>query len=81
VQALETVRCVEEKVIVSVADANIGSIFGWGFAPFQGGTLQYINAYGLPAFVARCRELAARYGERFVPPALLVQMAAEGKSF
>jgi len=81
VQALETVRCVEEKVIISVADANIGSIFGWGFAPFKGGTLQYINAYGVPAFVARCRELAARYGERFAPPVLLVQMAAEGKTF
>jgi 3-hydroxyacyl-CoA dehydrogenase/enoyl-CoA hydratase/3-hydroxybutyryl-CoA epimerase len=81
VQALETVRCLEEKVIISVADANIGSIFGWGFAPFKGGTLQYINDYGLPAFVARCRELATRYGERFAPPNLLVEMAAEAKTF
>jgi 3-hydroxyacyl-CoA dehydrogenase/enoyl-CoA hydratase/3-hydroxybutyryl-CoA epimerase len=78
---VETVRCLEEKVITSVADANIGSILGWGFAPFKGGTLQYINDYGLPAFVARTRELAARHGERFAPPGLLVEMAAESRTF
>ena len=50
-------RCLEEKVLTSVADANIGSIFGWGFAPFKGGTLQYINDYGVRAFVERCHEL------------------------
>lgn len=81
IQALETVRCYEEGVLTSVADANIGSIFGWGFAPFQGGTLQYINAYGLPAFVARSGELAAKYGERFEPPELLVRMAEAGETF
>ena len=80
-QAIETVRCFEEGVLRSVADANIGSIFGWGFAPFSGGTLQYINAYGLPRFVARAQELAAQYGPRFTPPALLVEMAEQGKSF
>lgn len=81
VQALETVRCYEEKVVTTVADANIGSIFGWGFAPFKGGTLQYINDYRVAAFVARCHELEAIYGERFAPPALLVEMAAAGKTF
>jgi 3-hydroxyacyl-CoA dehydrogenase/enoyl-CoA hydratase/3-hydroxybutyryl-CoA epimerase len=81
VQALETVRCLEEGVLRSVADANIGSIFGWGFAPFKGGTLQYIDDYGLPAFVARSQKLAARYGERFHPPALLLKMAAEDAKF
>ncbi len=81
VQALETVRCLEEGVLRSVADANIGSIFGWGFAPFKGGTLQYINDSGLPAFVARSRELAARYGDRFQPPALLVKMAEQDNNF
>ncbi len=80
-QALETVRCYSEGVIESVGDANIGSIFGWGFAPFQGGTLQFINAYGLPAFIARSHELAAAYGERFAPPELLARMAAENKQF
>jgi 3-hydroxyacyl-CoA dehydrogenase/enoyl-CoA hydratase/3-hydroxybutyryl-CoA epimerase len=80
-QAIETVRCYEEGVLRSVADANIGSIFGWGFAPFSGGTLQYINAYGLPRFVARAQELAAKYGDRFTPPTLLVEMAGQGKTF
>ncbi len=79
VQVLETVRCYEEGVLRSVADANIGSIFGWGFAPFKGGTLQYINDYGLAQFVDRSRELAARYGNRFTPPGLLLEMV-EAKS-
>ncbi|MFY9511626.1 MAG: 3-hydroxyacyl-CoA dehydrogenase NAD-binding domain-containing protein, partial [Rubrivivax sp.] len=64
-QANEAARCYEEKVLRSVADANIGSIFGWGFAPFHGGALQFINAMGAAAFVARSRELAARFGPRF----------------
>jgi len=81
VQALETVRCYAEGVVRSVADANIGGIFGWGFAPFQGGTLQYINAYGVADFVARSRTLAARYGDRFAPPTLLVEMAEKGETF
>ncbi|MBX3061165.1 MAG: enoyl-CoA hydratase/isomerase family protein, partial [Anaerolineae bacterium] len=81
VQALETVRCLEEGVLRSVADANIGSIFGWGFAPFKGGTLQYINDYGLPAFVARGRELAAKYGDRFAPPHHLIEMANRDEHF
>ncbi len=49
----------------SVADAKIGSILGWGFAPFEGGTLPFINACGLPAFIVRARELAEAHGERF----------------
>jgi 3-hydroxyacyl-CoA dehydrogenase/enoyl-CoA hydratase/3-hydroxybutyryl-CoA epimerase len=81
VQALETVRCYAEGVLTSVADANIGSIFGWGFAPFKGGTLQYINDYGLTEFVDRSRELAEHYGARFEPPELLIKMTAKGESF
>ncbi len=80
-QALETVRCRDEGVIKAVADANLGSILGWGFAPWAGGTLQYINSYGLKAFVARSKELAAKYGPRFDPPASLVTMAETGKEF
>ncbi|WP_397533162.1 3-hydroxyacyl-CoA dehydrogenase NAD-binding domain-containing protein [Roseateles sp.] len=80
-QANETARCLQEGVLRSVADANIGSIFGWGFAPFQGGALQFINSYGVPEFVARSRELAARHGERFEPPTLLVTMAQKGERF
>ncbi|MBE7425550.1 MAG: enoyl-CoA hydratase/isomerase family protein [Ideonella sp.] len=80
-QANEAARCVEENVVRSVADANIGSIFGWGFAPFQGGALQFINAYGPKRFVERARELAKKYGARFEPAAVVVRMAVEGKAF
>lgn len=81
IQALETARCFEENVLTSSADANIGSIFGWSFAPYSGGTLQYINAYGIAKFVARARELASKYGERFTPPQSLSDMAQQGKTF
>lgn len=80
-QANEAARCYEEGVVRSVADANIGSIFGWGFAPFQGGALQFINAYGAKRFVERARELAKQYGARFEPAAVVVRMAGEGKGF
>jgi 3-hydroxyacyl-CoA dehydrogenase / enoyl-CoA hydratase / 3-hydroxybutyryl-CoA epimerase len=80
-QANEAARCYEEKVLRSVADANIGSIFGWGFAPFHGGALQFINAMGAAAFVKRSRELAVKFGLRFEPAAVVVQQAAEGTSF
>jgi len=80
-QANEAARCYEEKVLRSVADANIGSIFGWGFAPFQGGALQFINAVGPKKFVERARELAKKYGARFEPAGVVVKMAGEGKAF
>ncbi|MEU8484084.1 3-hydroxyacyl-CoA dehydrogenase NAD-binding domain-containing protein [Streptomyces sp. NPDC048641] len=82
-EALDTVRLLEEGVLTSVADANIGSIFGIGFPGWTGGVLQYINGYegGLPGFVARARELAERYGERFQPTALLVEKAEKGETF
>ncbi|MFI0187260.1 3-hydroxyacyl-CoA dehydrogenase NAD-binding domain-containing protein [Streptomyces sp. NPDC017082] len=82
-EALDTVRLLEEGVLTSVADANIGSLLGIGFPGWTGGVLQYINGYegGLPGFVARARELAERYGERFTPPALLVAKAESGEVF
>ncbi|MGW7822280.1 3-hydroxyacyl-CoA dehydrogenase NAD-binding domain-containing protein [Streptomyces puniciscabiei] len=82
-EALDTVRLLEEGVLTSVADANIGSILGIGFPGWTGGVLQYINGYegGLPGFVARARELAEAYGERFAPPALLVEKAEKGEPF
>ena len=81
VQANETAKCFEENVVRTVADANIGSIFGWGFAPNQGGTLQFINSVGVDKFVARSRELASKYGERFAPAQILVEMASSGEEF
>ena len=80
-QANEAARCWEEGVLRSVADADIGSILGWGFAPFHGGALQFIDAMGAAAFVARARELAARHGARFEPAAVLVKMAGTGAVF
>ncbi len=83
IESIESVKCVDEGVIESVADANIGSIFGIGFPAWSGGVLQYINGYdGGPAgFVARARELAATYGERFEPPASLVALAERGDMY
>ncbi|MER7973128.1 3-hydroxyacyl-CoA dehydrogenase NAD-binding domain-containing protein [Streptomyces sp. NPDC096080] len=82
-EALDTVRLLEEGVLTSVADANIGSVLGIGFPGWTGGVLQYVNGYegGLPGFVARARELAERYGDRFTPPALLVAKAENGEVF
>ncbi|MFI0982206.1 3-hydroxyacyl-CoA dehydrogenase NAD-binding domain-containing protein [Streptomyces sp. NPDC021093] len=82
-EAIDTVRLFEEGVLTSVADANIGSIMGIGFPAWTGGVIQYINGYegGLPGFVARARELAATYGERFEPTALLVEKAEKGEKF
>jgi 3-hydroxyacyl-CoA dehydrogenase / enoyl-CoA hydratase / 3-hydroxybutyryl-CoA epimerase len=69
-EALETQKCFDEGVLTSTADANIGSIMGIGFPPWTGGTAQYIVGYpgGKEGFVARARELAAKYGDRFIPP-------------
>jgi 3-hydroxyacyl-CoA dehydrogenase / enoyl-CoA hydratase / 3-hydroxybutyryl-CoA epimerase len=91
IESIESVKCVDEGVIESVADANIGSIFGIGFPAWSGGVLQYINGYdggtehpdrrGPAGFVARARELAATYGERFEPPASLVALAERGGTY
>lgn len=82
-EALETVRCVDDGVLTSVTDANIGSILGIGFPAWTGGVRQYINQYecGLLGFVARARELAPSYGPHFEPPTSLVTMADAGEHF
>ena len=81
IQAIETVRCLEEKVLRTVTDANIGSIFGFGFAPWSGGALQYINQFGLRNFSERAKVLSDRYGERFDPPKLLIEKAERNEIF
>ncbi len=81
IQSVETIRCLEEKVLRSVADANIGSIMGIGAPPWTGGLLQFVNYVGLKEFAARAQELADKYGERFTPPALLLEMAEKGETF
>ena len=87
IEAVETARCFAEGVIESAAAANIGSIMGIGFPPNSGGTVQLMQGYrgsggaGLTGFVARARELAAAYGERFDPPPYLVDLAERGARF
>ncbi len=80
-QALEAARCMEEKVVTDPREADVGSILGFGFAPFTGGVLSLIDGVGAKAFVARAEELAGRYGDRFSPSAGLREMAAKGESF
>ena len=83
VEAIEAVKCFDEGVMESVADANIGSIFGIGFPAWTGGVIQYINQYegGLRGFAARAQELAKLYGDRFNPPASLVEKAEKGEIY
>ncbi len=80
-QANEAARTVEEGVVTDPREADVGSILGFGFAPFTGGTLSYIDGMGAKAFAAQCERLAAKYGERFKPCALIVDMAAKGETF
>ena len=77
-QAVETLRCLEEGVVESHRDANIGSIFGWGFPAWTGGTVQFVNHVGVRRFVERSQELAQRYGQRFSPPSWVIERAAQG---
>lgn len=82
-EALETVKCLDEGVLRSVEDANIGSILGIGFPGWTGGVVQYINGYpgGLAGFVSRTRDLADKYGSQFEPPASLVAKAEAGETY
>ena len=79
VQALDTLRCYEEGVLESVIDANIGSIFGIGFAPWTGGAIQFLNQYGVEKALIHANALEAQYGERFHAPQLLQTQAASGQ--
>ncbi|WP_456696608.1 3-hydroxyacyl-CoA dehydrogenase NAD-binding domain-containing protein [Aeromicrobium sp. P5_D10] len=87
IMSLETIKCLDEGLL-SVPDANIGSIFGIGFPALQGGAIQYVNGYeaadgsiGVAAFATRAQELAAKYGDRFNPPASLLEKAKNGEKF
>ncbi|WP_342359990.1 3-hydroxyacyl-CoA dehydrogenase NAD-binding domain-containing protein [Terrarubrum flagellatum] len=80
-QALEAARSVEEGIVTDPREADVGSIIGFGFAPYTGGVLSYIDFMGAKNFVALCDKLAAKHGKRFEPNALLRDMAAKGESF
>jgi 3-hydroxyacyl-CoA dehydrogenase/enoyl-CoA hydratase/3-hydroxybutyryl-CoA epimerase len=81
IQALESARCIEEGVVSDVREADVGSILGFGFAPFTGGTISYIDGMGAKAFVDLCNGLAKTCGERFTPSKLLLDMAKTGETF
>ncbi|MFZ6646875.1 3-hydroxyacyl-CoA dehydrogenase NAD-binding domain-containing protein [Undibacterium sp. TJN25] len=81
IQAIETIRCLQENVLESVRDANIGSIFGIGFPAWTGGAIQFVNHVGVKKFTKRAAQLAKSYGERFTPPELLLKHAADGTNF
>jgi 3-hydroxyacyl-CoA dehydrogenase / enoyl-CoA hydratase / 3-hydroxybutyryl-CoA epimerase len=81
IQALESARCIEEGVVTDLREADVGSILGFGFAPFTGGTISYIDGMGVKTFVELCDNLAKRHGERFKPSKLLLDMAKKGETF
>lgn len=80
-QVIQAARCLEENVIQSSAEANLGSIYGWGFPAHKGGVIQFINDYGIDNFVARCHQLAATYGDRFAPPQVAIDMQQQQLNF
>jgi 3-hydroxyacyl-CoA dehydrogenase / enoyl-CoA hydratase / 3-hydroxybutyryl-CoA epimerase len=81
IQALETARCFAEGVLTDVREADVGAILGFGFAPFTGGPLSFIDMMGTKRFVALCKSLEKTNGPRFKPPKLLTEMAAKDESF
>ncbi len=81
VQVLEAVRALEEGVLMDIREGDVGAILGWGFAPWSGGPLSWLDMIGTPYAAERCDELEAKYGERFKCPALLREMAEKGQTF
>ncbi|MEP1355764.1 MAG: 3-hydroxyacyl-CoA dehydrogenase NAD-binding domain-containing protein [Tateyamaria sp.] len=80
-QVLEAVRALEEGVLMDIREGDVGAILGWGFAPWSGGPLSWLDIIGAPYAAERCDQLEAQYGERFKCPALLREMAEKGQSF
>ena len=78
IQALETTRCMEEGVVTSAPEADLGSILGWGFPAWTGGTLSFIDTIGIREFVAECERMSKRYGKRFKPTKGLLALGAVG---
>ncbi|MEX0277816.1 MAG: 3-hydroxyacyl-CoA dehydrogenase NAD-binding domain-containing protein [Ruegeria sp.] len=80
-QVLEAVRALEEGVLEDIREGDVGAILGWGFAPWSGGPLSWLDIIGTPYAAERCDQLSAQYGERFTCPPLLREMADKGQSF
>ena len=80
-QVLEAVRALEEGVLMDIREGDVGAILGWGFAPSTGGPLSWLDIIGADRAKAICDDLAARHGQRFAAPALLVEMAEKSERF
>ncbi|MFV8783104.1 3-hydroxyacyl-CoA dehydrogenase NAD-binding domain-containing protein [Microbulbifer sp. SA54] len=80
-QVVESLKCLQEGVLRSVADGNVGSLLGIGAPAWTGGFIQFVNSYGLEQFIARANELASRYGDRFLPPSIVADTFAAGETF
>jgi 3-hydroxyacyl-CoA dehydrogenase/enoyl-CoA hydratase/3-hydroxybutyryl-CoA epimerase len=80
-QVLEAVRALEEGVLEDIREGDVGAILGWGFAPWSGGPLSWLDIIGTPYAAERCDQLAEAYGDRFACPPLLREMAEKGQSF
>lgn len=81
IQSLETVRCLEENILLNPHDADVGSIYGWGFPPYTGGTLSFIDWIGLDRFIQECEGFKKQFGPRFAVPKLLHEMKKKGTNF
>ena len=81
VQVLEAVRALEEGVLMDIREGDVGAILGWGFAPWSGGPLSWLDIIGTAYAAERCKELSSVYGNRFEPPALLLEMSKTGEEF
>ena len=80
-QVLEAVRALEEGVLEDIREGDVGAILGWGFAPWSGGPLSWLDIIGTPYAAERCDQLTEAYGDRFACPPLLREMAEKGQSF
>ncbi|WP_137702409.1 3-hydroxyacyl-CoA dehydrogenase NAD-binding domain-containing protein [Marimonas lutisalis] len=80
-QVLEAVKALEEGVLEDIREGDVGAVLAWGFAPWSGGPFSWLDIIGAPYAVERCNELAAKFGDRFAPPALLVEMAEKVETF
>ena len=81
VQVLEAVRALEEGVLMDIREGDVGAILGWGFAPWSGGPLSWLDILGTAYATERCEELCSIYGNRFKPPSLLIEMGKTGEEF
>jgi len=80
-QVLEAVRALEDEVLTDIREGDVGAILGWGFAPWSGGPISWLDMIGAAKAVAICEDLAAKHGDRFAPPKLLRELAERGQTF